>query len=62
MTSFLDILNNPNTTTDNDFCTINLVTSEITWKAGMYNPKVANDVKYWLAKRNYNGQDAAFNA
>lgn len=50
--NFIDIINNPNESTENDFCIINLKTSEITWKAGKYNPKMANDIKYWLAKRN----------
>ena len=51
MNSFLDILNNPNTITENKFCIINLLTNEITWKPGMYSPKVANDINYWLTKR-----------
>ena len=50
---FIDIINNPNESTENDFCIINLKTSEITWKAGKYTPKMANDIKYWLAKRNF---------
>jgi len=51
MNSLLDILNNPNETTENDFCIINLVTGHVTWKAGMYNPKMANNIEYWLKER-----------
>lgn len=49
---FIDIINNPNETTENEFCFINLKTNEIIWKPGKYNPKMANNIKYWLTKKN----------
>lgn len=51
--NFIDILNNPNETTENDSCIVNLHTSEIIWKAGKFNPKMQNDIRYWLSKRNF---------
>ncbi len=54
MNDLLDILNNPNETTENDFCIINLKTGAVTWKAGMYNPKMANAIEYWLKELNIN--------
>ena len=62
MNANLDILNNPNATAENDFCIINLNTGEITWKAGMYNPKMANSIEYWLSLRNYNGANDPFSS
>ena len=48
----LDILNNSNETFENDACIINLLTEEVTWKAGMFNPKMSNDIKYWFNEKN----------
>ena len=47
----LDILNNPNETFENDSCIINLLTQKVTWKAGMFNPKMSNDIKYWFNQK-----------
>ena len=47
----LDILNNPNETFENDAVIINLITEEVTWKPCMFNPKLANNIKYWFDER-----------
>jgi len=52
MNTSLDILNNPNEIFENDCCIINLITEEITWKAGMFNPKLQNCIKYWFNEKN----------
>lgn len=44
MNTSLNILNNPNETFENDFCIINLINETITWKPGMFNPKMRNNV------------------
>ena len=48
----LDIANNSNEIFENQFCIVNLNTEQITWKAGMYMPKMSRDIKYHLAIRN----------
>ena len=48
----LDISNNPNELFENDAVVINLNTEEITWKAGMFNPKYLNNIMFWLKQRN----------
>ena len=52
MNTSLDILNNPNKTFENDLCIINLITEEIIWKAGLFNPKMGNDIRYWFNEKN----------
>ena len=52
MNAFLDILNNPNETFSNDFCTINLLTQEVIWKPGKFNPKMSNSIQYWFNEKN----------
>jgi len=47
----LDILNNNNETFENDAVIINLVTEAITWKAGMFDPKMNNNIKYWFNEK-----------
>ena len=62
MNLYLDILNNPNEIFENDAVIINLNSGEVTWKPMMFNPKLSNDIQYWLSKRNYNGADAPFSS
>ena len=52
MNYFLDILNNPNETFENDCCIINLITEEVIWKFGKFSPKMSNDIKYWFNQKN----------
>ena len=52
MNAFLDILGNTNETFSNDFCTINLLTQEVSWKPGKFNPKMSNDIQYWFNEIN----------
>ena len=52
MNAFLDILGNTNETFSNDFCTINLLTQEVTWKPGKFNPKMSNSIQYWFNEIN----------
>ena len=37
---------------ENDYCTINYDTKEILWKAGMFNPKMQNNILYWFNELN----------
>ena len=37
---------------ENDYCTINYDTKEISWKAGMFNPKMQNNILYWFNELN----------
>ena len=37
---------------ENDFCIVNWTTQEITWKPGMYNPKLRSDILYWFNENN----------
>lgn len=48
----LNISQNTSETFENDYCVINLNSEEITWKAGMFDPKLRADILYWLEKRN----------
>lgn len=52
MNDSLDIQNNPNATFENDFVFIHLDTEEITWKSGMFTPKMQKNILYHLKKRN----------
>ena len=52
MNDSLDILNNPNSTFENDFCIINLIEETTTWKPGKFNPKMANSISYWFNEKN----------
>ena len=38
-------------TTENDFCIVDLLNETITWKSGMFNPKMRNDILYWFKER-----------
>ena len=51
MNASLDILNNSNEIFENDFCTINLLTEEVTWKPRRFNPKMSNDIQYWFNQK-----------
>ena len=48
----LDIVNNPNAVFENDCCIVYLNDNIILWKAGMFNPKMRNNILYWLGIRN----------
>ena len=50
MTTSFDFLNATSDIIENEFAIVNLITEEITWKAGMFNPKMQNDIKYWLTE------------
>lgn len=52
MNATLDIVNNPNEFFENDYVIINLNTEEVTWKFGMFNPKLRKNILYWLKERN----------
>jgi hypothetical protein len=52
MNKSLDIRNNPNEIYENDFAVINLNSEEITWKSGMFNPKLRKDILFHLKNRN----------
>ncbi len=52
--STLDMRTNPNKTTENDFCVIDLVNETITWKPGMFNPKLQKNINYWFNYRKLN--------
>ena len=52
MNDSLDTLNNTNDFFENDLCVINLITEEVVWKAGMFNPKSSNYIKYWFNEKN----------
>lgn len=51
MTTSFDFLNATSEIIENEFAIVNLVTEEITWKAGMFNPKMQNNILYWLQER-----------
>jgi hypothetical protein len=51
MTTSLDFLNATSEIIENDFVIVNLATEEITWKVGMFNPKMQNNILYWLKQR-----------
>jgi hypothetical protein len=44
----LDLLNNTNDFFENDAVIVNLLTLSVTWKPMMFNPKLNNDINYWL--------------
>jgi|SaaInl47_10m_RNA_FD_contig_51_650389_length_907_multi_4_in_0_out_0_1 hypothetical protein len=50
--ALLDISTNPNEIFENSHCIVNLNTEQITWKAGMYMPKMAKNIRYHLKVRN----------
>jgi len=52
--ALLDISTNPYHTFENDAVIVKLDTEQITWKSGMYNPKMAKNIRYHLKVRNNN--------
>ena len=50
--ALLDISTNPNEIFENAHCIVNLNTEAITWKPGMYLPKMASNIRYHLKVRN----------
>tara|TARA_R110000782_G_scaffold265197_1_gene358786 strand:- start:330 stop:491 length:162 start_codon:yes stop_codon:yes gene_type:complete len=52
MNTFIGYQNQQAGIIENDFCIVNYDTEEITWKSGMYNPKLRNDILYWFNEKN----------
>ena len=36
---------------ENEFVIVDLKNESITWKSGMFNPKMQNNILYWFAER-----------